>query len=386
MASTNGKPAGRSKAKGTAADITRYQMEIVRFLAEAGEPRTIEQIHEYLAEQHGLQRDYNTVRRWLKKMREDTTHPFHRYLRVREVTDDEVDRGLNSKALVAESVQPLAESVTGKPKAADLVAESSPGLLMTELSAEEAWLLMLAERILDRIIPQDFFENRLGGVFRAARQALLKDPAMKMLANRIIYVPRGQRLYESPEVAEGRVEAVQEVMRAIRERKMVSFLYRGEAKERQVHPVALVYREPKLYLLALKEGSSSPTEYLCARMAEVSALDDRPNCVPDDYPVGDLEIDLNMHRQFGLDPEPVRLVLHIDASGQGNLIDDLKKYRLDPDQVLVDLGVGQWELTIPKVMITAQLMQWIGGMWGHIAFVEPQAIREIVKARVPRVA
>jgi predicted DNA-binding transcriptional regulator YafY len=346
MATTTRASSGRSKAKGTAADITRYQMEIVRFLAEAGEPRTIEQIHDYLTEQHGLQRDYNTVRRWLKKMRD-------------------------SKALVAESVAPLGDTGAGKPKAGDLVAESSPGLLMKELNAEEAWLLMLAQRVLEKIIPQDFFENSLSDVFQAARRALAGDRQMKMLADRIIYVPRGQRLYEAQDVGRARIEIVEEILKAIRDRKMLAFLYGEDNEERQVHPIALVYREPKLHLLALKEGRDTPTNYLCARMSEVSVLDDRPNCVPDNYPIKELEVDLSLHRDLGLPPDPVRLVLRIDANGRGNLIDDLQKYRLDPLQELVDLGGGQWELTISSVMITAQLMEWIAGRQGAVKVVEP---------------
>lgn len=377
------KPAAANAARETASRQIRNHLEVIRFLAASGKAHDAEEIRRHLEHEIGLEVDLRTVQRWLKEMREDSEHLFHDYIRVRPASAAEIGAGRNRRTLLAEaSGKPLPASLAD-PSASggEIVSATTPGLVVHQLAMEEAWLLMLAERVLDKLIPQEFFDHGLQKVFREARGVLATDPTMRRLASRIVYVPRGQRLYEAPEQARANEEIVAPVMQAIREGKMLSFLYRGQKPRRRVHPCALVYREPKLYLRAIQEGGADEREFLCARMGAVEVLA-RNSEVPGDYQVDPDTIDLAIHGELGLPVDrKVPLVLRLHAKGRPNLVDDLQRYRLDPQQTLTDLGEGDWQLAVPSTWITTQLVEWIAGRGDAVTVVGPDALAEWLRKK-----
>lgn len=358
--------------------------EIHRYLdGQGGRWCTVAEIKAYLESGNSgnpTTRDVVTIRRWLKEILEEQDHYFRDRIEVVVATKQQrTDLALSgSKAYLARSCAPLMQ----------LGLSSSTGVALPAITGalpvESAWLVRLAERVLQDVIPDDYQadDGPLAEFFRAAMGTLRQHPDMQLLSRRVLYVPRGQRLYESAETAERRKDAVLEIMKAIGCRRMLAFRYRDAERETRVHPVAIIYRDPKMYLRAVREGDEQQrrtTDYLCSRMTDVVMDDARHSLVPDDFEVG--PVDLSLHRTLGIQEPTVRLLLRI-KEGNDNLIDDLDRYRLSPgQQPLWKNEAGEWELEIPQFTITAQFMQWLGGLWGRVEVMRPVELREYVKRR-----
>lgn len=363
---------GTKKPKVKGLELDSYLDAAHRFLHGQGRPCSMEDVYQYLCNPEGiaLTRDKKTVVNWMTAIHKQRNHPFRTRIRLRHPTPKERrERGYQETAWLAESIAaPLDDR-------ASRAVEGQGAVPKGELPAEGAWLLRLAEQILQDVIPEDYHDHALHDLFAVANKRLGEHPDLKLLARRIVYRPRGQRLHESEETQARRREAVGEIMDAIRLRRMLAFVYKGEDGEHQVHPVALVYREPKMYLLAMRDDEQKPRQYLCARMTDVGVMD-RPSRIPDDYEIGD--VDVSLHRKYGLGPKPVRLVLRIKGGRDDNLVDDLGRYMLDPHQVIRQEPDGDWLLTVPKIKVTAQLMQWLGALGRAVRIEEPEALRDAV--------
>ena len=260
-----------------------------------------------------------------------------------------------------------------------------------------ACLALLAQRLLEPLLPVDYVESDLRSHFEAARERVAEDArrlggnghAVGQLVERIAVAPRGQRLVrEQPSY-----DVAAAVTDAILRRRRLTARYGG--RERRLHPYGLIFRDPKFYLLAAEDGdlatSPDPTLklFVCSRF-ETLAVDTARNRVPDDFAVADWiaarGLDVPMQRVDAPCGREFELVLRVHATG-GNLLRDLADFPLAADQSIEPETDGAaCLLRAPGQRATEALLEWILGRAEFVEVVAPDFLRSAVGARIESMA
>ena len=121
---------------------------------------------------------------------------------------------------------------------------------------EEACFLGLAEKFLDVVLPttidasmHERFVEAKAELRRYANSEDQNKKAINAYVNRIDALPRGQELFRKKLP----YEVIKEISKAILQGKCVRFKYRGSPRYTTYHPYGIVIREPKIYLIAVKD-------------------------------------------------------------------------------------------------------------------------------------
>ncbi len=261
------------------------------------------------------------------------------------------------------------------------------------LTLEGACMALLAERFLDPLLPAEYLEDNLHEHFLAARRRIgdherdlgKNGDAVSSLLSRIAMAPRGQRLNcPTPPY-----NVVQAVTTAILKRRCLESVYRGKA--RRLHPYALVFRDPKYYVLAVEDtaivmdGEVVPRLYLSSRFSEI-AVCTVGNLVPDDFAVAD------WIAESGFDiplPETsyslgTRFELCLRIRGiNDNLLVDLVDFPLSSRQTLdTETGNDSCLLRAPDMRATESLVEWILGRGARVEVLAPEFFRDVVAGRL----
>lgn len=265
------------------------------------------------------------------------------------------------------------------------------------MAIEEACFLLMAERFLDATLPSDFYDASLQDLFTAARTRLAAyegspapgKRAIRTFLKRIAIAPRGQQLVKQPWPH----TVLNEIYRAVLTQRTLKIGYRGE--NREIHPYAVVIREPKVYLLGVDDkkmtkvsaSEAKPVLYLCNRI-ETARMSRKSSRVPADFDasayIDDGSLDVRLREQTELSSRAFTLKLRI-YSANDNLLRDLEEFPLsDKQSIWPESGTDSVVLHASGMHATFQLVEWILGRMDRVEVLAPLKLRNYVAARIAR--
>ena len=273
----------------------------------------------------------------------------------------------------------------------------SPGGREPTMGIEQACSLLMSDKHLSALAPTRLFQsqNEYQDLIARAQTALSKHEKTRLrlgenmgdFVKRVTVLQRGQNLVAAP-IQDGVLECIAS---CIVKRRCINFTYNNE--QRVLHPFGLVFRQPKIYLLAVdtkslkKQGASKvrPRQWLCNRMSNVS-VSKQQHQVPHDF-------DINVYvekgrldmRAFDCSSEESRsFTLKLRIHGQAdNLIRDLKEHPLsEHQQILPDTENDAHILTASGMRATHSLVEWVMGRMERVEVILPLRLRKHVMEKV----
>lgn len=265
-----------------------------------------------------------------------------------------------------------------------------------DMPIEEACMILMAEKLLDVLLPAEFYDASLRDLFRTAREVLEhyeREPRhakwkVSDYLKRIAIVQRGQELVQR----DIPYDVLGVISRAMLDGKCIEARYKGS--KRCLHPYGLVLRGPKIYLLAVDDHAASvvpaddlhPAHFLCVRFTKPQ-VSDRNNKVPAEFDAekyiarGGLEVE--SHEEAGLPARGFTLKLRIYDGDNDNLRQDLEEFPLSKGQTITkEKGAGQHLLTAPGVRASHQLTEWILGRLDRVEVIAPRKLRRYITDQV----
>jgi hypothetical protein len=265
-----------------------------------------------------------------------------------------------------------------------------------EMPIEEACMVLMTDKLLDVLVPADFYDASLQDLFRAARKVLEKyeqrpKHAKRMVSaylKRIAIAQRGQDLVQRT-VPYG---VLGTISKAMLDGKCIDLRYKG--RQRQLHPYGIVVRGPKIYLLAVDQRAYStaasrdvkPAHYLCVRMTDAD-VSERRNKVPEDFDAdkyiakGGLEA--VSHHEAGLPARGFTLKLRILDGESDNLLQDIEEFPLSLSQVIEkEKGTKNHILAAKGMRASHQLTEWIVGRLDRVEVLAPTRLRHYFAGRI----
>lgn len=249
-------------------------------------------------------------------------------------------------------------------------AKDAPDLTVPSLDAHAALTLVLVERQLAHQLPRVTLDA-LEPQFEAAHRALAATRARGVAAwkDKVRVLPRGQATV--PPVID--VAVLSAVYDAVLEEKRLHVTYaaRGkDAAEREVHPLAVVYREGIAYCVCIHDGYDDVRALALHRMRRAEVLASprkRPSGFDLDRFIEDGEL------SFRLGKKKLALALLLDAEVASSVVDT----PLGPDQRSRTMQDGR-----VRVDVTAEdtrvLRAFLLGFGPHCEVVRPRALREAI--------
>ena len=244
------------------------------------------------------------------------------------------------------------------------------------LSPSMALSFKLVESYLKPMLPP-VVGVHLQPYFDSARRILegLDEQGFAQWNKRIRIMPRAQALLPA-RVDTAVAEAIYESLFL---GKRFSARYTPRAKETaqyEFSPLALIFRENVVYLVATLWDYSDPRQFALHRFSHVEILDQSAAPRADfdldaylgagsfDYPVGDAE--------------PIRLVVHFDRMTAIHL----EETPLSPDQQMSAVPDSEWVEVQATVLDTQQLRWWLLGFGDRVRVMAPETLREEIKTRL----
>jgi len=354
------------------------QYTLLNYLQGANNWKTVSDILSHLHEftdwgdaQLGKQlpdRGLRNLQNWLKAIRESPE--FSRFIQSEEDPD-------NRKQL--------------------LYKASNNGDGDNAMPIEDACFVLMAETFLDATLPTEFYEASLQALFTRAKSRLMHyekslapgKRAIRSYLKRITITPRGQQLVKQPTPH----HVLSIIYKAILDKRCVKMRYRG--KPRQVHPYAVVIREPKIYLLGVddktmvKDGpqKARPSLYLCTRI-EKPALGSLANRVPDDFKAEEYiqqgGLDVMLREEMALAGRAFTLKLRIYVDDD-NLLQDLAEFPLSNRQTIEpEPGTGNHLLSASGMHASYQLVEWILGRMERVEVLAPAKLRDYIAEHIAK--
>jgi predicted DNA-binding transcriptional regulator YafY len=265
-----------------------------------------------------------------------------------------------------------------------------------EMPIEEACMVLMADKLLNVLVPADFYDASLQDLFRTAKQVLNKydqrpKNAKRMVSSylkRIAIAQRGQDLVQRfvPYGVLGTIS------KAMLDGKCIDLRYKG--RQCRLHPYGIVVRGPKIYLLAVDErayskvpsGDIEPAHYLCVRMSDAD-ISERRNKVPEDFDAnkyiakGGLEA--VSHHETGLPAGGFTLKLRIFDGESDNLLQDIDEFPLSRSQkIKMEKGTANHILTASGIRASHQLTEWIVGRLDRVEVLAPVKLRDYIATQL----
>ena len=261
-----------------------------------------------------------------------------------------------------------------------------------DMSIEEACTILMAEKLLDVLLPADFYDASLRDLFRTAKAVLEKyekrpKHAKRMVSaylKRIAIAQRGQYLVQRAVP----YDVLGVISKSMLDGKCLELRYKG--RQRVLHPYGIVLRGPKIYLLAVDDRALStvpqkelnPAHYFCVRMSNVE-ISERSNQVPEDFDAdkyiarGGLETE--SHHETGLPKRGFTLTLRVFDGEKDNLLQDLTEFPLSTTQTIdKEKGTSNHILTASGMRASHQLTEWIVGRLDRVEVLAPVKLRHYI--------
>ena len=267
-----------------------------------------------------------------------------------------------------------------------------------EMSIEQACALMMADKHLSAIAPtrllqseeryQDLVDQATAAIEKAQQLRMVNKKDIHAFMKRVTVMQRGQRLEAAP-LDNGVLACIAECLVLGR---CIKLRYNG--KDRLLHPFGLVFRQPKVYLLALDTeklvesgpAKARPRQFLCNRI-ENANISKEAHQVPKDFDLEDYvnkgRLDLMAFANTVRGRRSFTLKLLIRGDIDDNLVRDLIEFPLSKVQEIEErIDTGDCLLTARGMLPTHTLIDWILGRLDRVEVLEPPAIREYVSDKV----
>jgi hypothetical protein len=353
------------------------QFSLLDYLRGSRQPRTVREMLSYLHNNTSWGRSQlvsgpedkgeRNLQNWLQDIRESAE--FRQQIYWEEVPDNRKQNRYKSKLPVAGN---------------------------RNMPIEEACTVLMAEKLLDVLLPADFYDASLQDLFLTAKSVLEKyekrpKNAKRMVGaylKRIAIAQRGQNLVQRSVP----YDVLGVISKAMLDGKCVELRYKG--RQRLLHPYGIVLRGPKIYLLAVDDRAHStvpqeelkPALYFCVRMSNVKKSE-RLNRVPADFDAdkyiaqGGLEAE--SHHHAGLPKRGFTLKLRIFDGESDNLLQDIREFPLSTTQTIKnETGTSNHILTAPGMRASHQLTEWIVGRLDRVEVLAPIKLRRYIAGQI----
>jgi len=262
----------------------------------------------------------------------------------------------------------------------------------TEMGVEQACSLLMSDKHLSALAPTRLFQSQdeYRELINRAEAVVAKHQKFRIqnrknvgdFMKRITVMQRGQRLIG----ADVDDEVLECIASCILQQRCINLTYHD--KKRVLHPFGVVFRQPKIYLLAvdtetlINQGRSKvrPRQWLCNRI-EKASMSREAHQVPEEFDVDEYvnqgRLDVRAYLDPADEPRSFSLKLRIDGVGTERLVRDLREYPLsDHQQLDHDLKTGSYILTVPGMRATHSLMEWLLGRMSQVEVLLPHRLRE----------
>lgn len=249
-------------------------------------------------------------------------------------------------------------------------------LKLQHLDTPSALALHLAETQVHNLLPQSVIDE-IDPLFAAAKQHLnnLQHNKLANWADRVRTIPNGKTLL----AAEIKPNVWQQVTEALlsNQQLQVNYLSRtkGENKQLQLHPIALVARTTITYLIATVGDYSDPRHFALHRIDSAQCLETPAQQPPDfnlDNYIANGAFALRQH------PETVELIADIHPQ-QAWLLTETP---LSLQQELTSLPDSDWFRLHATVPLDQETLWWIFGLNNRIRVHAPQVWVEQIREAV----
>ena len=264
------------------------------------------------------------------------------------------------------------------------VSQSSAALELSHMDTSAALVFKLAERYLREMLPNVVFQN-VEHYFLRAEKVLGRAYETQRWLRSVAMVSKSLPL-QRPLIDEAVVE---NVYTAIQKGKQLRVKSRTrfspkEPKEYFINPLAIVYRDPSIYLVwTAAEGEPRVKEFALHRMTEAELLES-PSVIPNGFTLdGFIEENMGFRYFVYEKSQPyIDLVILVD----GELRMKLSETPLDKSQVIEEQDESGWSRLTARVAFTHQLMEWIRQQGYNIKVVGPVELRDLIVDQVRRMA
>ncbi|MGE0487248.1 MAG: helix-turn-helix transcriptional regulator [Gammaproteobacteria bacterium] len=293
--------------------------------------------------------------------RKATSRSLTEKLRIagHDIDKRSVERHLRNLLNVFPLVVDDSERPYGWSWARDAATMSIPGMAL-----QTALAFVAAESFLRPLLPQSTFAH-LAAHFDEARKRLAREPTtFGSWKNKVRSLPRGFRL-QAPHV-DADIEST--VYEALLTNSVLDITYQSRNDEMtrqfdEVHPLALVFRDPVIYLVCTMWGYDEPRQLLLHRMKSAAPTGARSRRLAgftiDDYIASG---------EFGFRVGPeIRLDAVFDAAAAAHLYET----PVSSDQVLTVQRDGRVRVRA-TVQHTEELVWWLRGFGDLVEVRTPQ--------------
>ncbi len=255
-----------------------------------------------------------------------------------------------------------------KPQGWSWRADTAP-LDIPALDPQAALTFKLVEGYMAALLPQSTREylspwfNAAGRVLEQQTDRLGKWP------DKIRVVPRGQPLLP-PTIAPEVQSAVYQGL--LEERRLtITYQARGttEAKDYEINPLALVVRDPMVYLVATVKDHDNPLHFLMHRMTGARLLD-TPARRPRNF---DLDQHINSGELGWPQGGTIRLVADFDRMAAVHLYET----PLSHDQVIAEVDVKTLRVKA-TVVDTMDLRAWLRSFGDEVTVKQPKSLSKVL--------
>jgi predicted DNA-binding transcriptional regulator YafY len=289
------------------------------------------------------------------------------------------------------------ESMAGRPGAAHhwRIKPSERGRTVS-LRRTQAYALLAARRVFDVLKGSALYDEidvLLREVEQVAHRPAIRPgvrgeaPSDGRLEDRFAFVPPAARGYAN------RTEDVDEVFRAVAERRVLRFRYRdddgpapaglsGKGVHCTAHPYALIVHGGSLVCVAHHPAGNAPRAFTFERMSDVEASESERYELPDDFGIVDwLQGDFGVARA----PRSLKLLVEFEA-GASELV---RARRVHPSQKLAVAQDGRVRASLvvpdcPEIM--DRVRAWLLGFGAGARVVEPRELADELARELRRAA
>lgn len=250
-------------------------------------------------------------------------------------------------------------------------SKDSPILSLPGLSNSEALTFTLVQQHLKPILPASILEQ-LNPFFKAASEKLetLSGPIHSWL-DKVRAIPPSQRLLKPIIDADIHLKLSEALL--FDKQVKVTYQRSGEdrAREYTIHPLALVERQPTIYLVCTCNSEDGFKNWPLQRFKSAYILEE-PCERPDDFNI-DQHLESSKGLGFGGNGENIHLEAIFEKFSGNHLYDT----PLSLDQTISELDDNHLKITA-TVSNTEQLRWWLLGFGERIEIIGPPELREMM--------
>lgn len=249
-------------------------------------------------------------------------------------------------------------------------------LYETELATSLA--LAISDRFLRNYMPTRYYNSYVKDVRPDSERTTIEKKKLQLIQG-IHIAQRGQQLFAKKKFPQKELDAIYE---ALIDNRQLSISYRDEKGERTLQPVGVVFRNPRIYLVARddSDGHGKIKQFSLEKIRTIRKLIE---------PVSNNLISLEKYlKEAGMDfrierfpeREDIELVILNNQSAMvKGLIDDIQSFPLSEKQKVAPMENGNLLVTLPQQLVTHQLVEWILGRKNAVKVRAPLSLQNYLR-------